>query len=391
MERALRLYNGRPILNSVDGKAESMANVLPIAAKYGAVLVALTLDETGIPTTVEGRVAIAERIIEQAEKYGIARHDIIFDALTMTAATDSTYARTTLDTVEYIKRTMKLHTVLGVSNISFGLPEREVINAAFLSHAIERGLSAAIMNPLSELMTDTFFASTALSSNPQGLQSYISRFTADSAPTEDTDTLTSAIVAGLRDESAIFARELLASNEPMTVINGHIIPALDQVGKLFEQNKLYLPGLLASAESAGRAFEQVKQHMSTTGQSAARRAKVILATVKGDIHDIGKNISVALFENYNYEIIDMGKDVSPTAIVERAIAEGVTLVGLSALMTTTVKYMEETILLLREKHPTCRIIVGGAVLTQSYADRIKADFYAKDALAGVNYANSLEF
>ncbi len=407
MESALRVYNGKAMINSVNGKEESMRAVFPLAKKYGGVIVALTLDENGIPETAEGRFKIAEKILAVASEYGIKKNDIIFDTLTLTVSADKNAARVTLDALSLISERLGCKTVLGVSNVSFGLPARDLINSVFFASALERGLSAAIMNPYSQEMMKVYYSYRALHGLDESFSDYIgfsqnySAQTASSAavaeaPKADVkyaSALEEAVVRGLKDRASELVLGMLKDTEPLAIVNGHIIPALDKVGKGFEEKTVYLPQLLMSAEAASSAFEKIKSAMlSDNGadQGNADRLKIIIATVKGDIHDIGKNIVKLLLENYGFNVIDLGRDVSPETIVERAVSEDVSLVGLSALMTTTVPAMEETIALLREKHPKCKVIVGGAVLNQDYADRIGADMYAKDAMEAVRYAEGFE-
>lgn len=393
LERALRLYNGKPLVNSVNGKKESMDTVLPLVKKYGAAVVALTLDENGIPETARGRIKIAERMIEAAESYGISKKDIIIDTLTMTISTGQENAATTLEAMDYIRNTLGVHTVLGVSNVSFGLPERENINAAFFTLAMSRGLSAGIVNPLSTAMMNAYYACRALSGADAGCKGYIAQYSGQSVNVKEQSaenmSLFDAVTGGLREQAGACARDLLGQTPPLEVINNHLIPALDKVGKDFEQNRAFLPQLLMSAEAAKAAFESVKLHLLKQGDVQQKKGKILLATVYGDIHDIGKNIVKVLLENYNYEVIDLGKNVPPELIVETALKEEIKLVGLSALMTTTVVNMETTIRMLREKVPGCRIMVGGAVLTKEYAEKIGADFYSKDALGSVHYAGKV--
>jgi 5-methyltetrahydrofolate--homocysteine methyltransferase len=405
MESALRVYNGKAMINSVNGKEESMRAVFPLAKKYGGVIVALTLDENGIPDTAEGRFKIAERILARASEYGINKKDIIFDTLTMTVSADKNAAKVTLDALSLISNKLGCKTALGVSNVSFGLPARDVINSVFFAAALERGLSAAIMNPYSQEMMKVYYSYRALHGLDEGFGDYIGFAQTYSAPqavtaaeAKETDfkyasALEEAVVRGLKERASELVLQMLKCTEPLDIVNGHIIPALDKVGKGFEKKTVYLPQLLMSAEAASAAFEQIKSAMlSDNGASKSNsdRLKIIIATVKGDIHDIGKNIVKLLLENYGFNVIDLGRDVPPETIVERAVSEDVSLVGLSALMTTTVPAMEETIALLREKHPKCKVIVGGAVLNQDYADRIGADKYAKDAMEAVRYAEECE-
>ena len=395
MERALRSYNGKAMINSVNGKAESMRAVFPLVKKYGGVVVALTLDEGGIPALAEDRLAIAERILEEAEKYGIDKKDIIFDPLAMAVSADKNAANETLRAVELISCELGCHTSLGVSNVSFGLPERDIINSAFFTLALGKGLSAAIMNPYSEEMMRAYRAYLALSGRDEGFAGYVEYATARAESGEkknvavsDDTTLRGAIIKGLATDAAEKTREMLKTTAPLDIVKTEIIPALDTVGVGFEQKTVYLPGLLMSAEAAGAAFEVIKSAMPS--ERSADRARIVLATVKGDIHDIGKNIVKLILENYGFAVSDLGRDVAPEVVVSEAKRLGAKIVGLSALMTTTVPAMEETIRLLRENLPECKIIVGGAVLTEEYAEKIGADKYAADAMDAVRYAESLE-
>lgn len=399
MEKALRVYNGKAMINSVSGKAESMAAVFPLVKKYGGVCVALTLDESGIPDTAEGRARIAERILAEAQKYGISKKDIIFDPLAMTVSADSRAARVTLDSLDIIKHRLGGLTSLGVSNVSFGLPSREVITGVFFAMALERGLSAAIMNPYSSEMMKVYHSYRALSGLDENCGEYIefaSSFTESPtvsdlkrshgiANTSYGSELQAAIVKGMKQQAAALTRSFITEGgSPMDAVNGHIIPALNIVGEGFDKKTVFLPGLLMSAEAAGRAFEVVKEF---TPKGDTKKAIVVLATVKGDIHDIGKNIVKLLLENYGYDVRDLGRDVPPQAIVDEVLRLGAPIVGLSALMTTTVPAMEETIKLLRRDAPFCKVVVGGAVLTASYAASIGADAYAADAMEAVRVVN----
>ena len=399
MESALRVYNGKPMINSVNGKPESMAAVFPLAKKYGGVIVALTLDESGIPATAEGRVEIARKILAEAEKYGIDKKDIIFDPLALTISADKDAAKETLRAIRIIREELGCHTSLGVSNVSFGLPERDVINSAFFALALANGLSAAIMNPHSAEMMKIYYACSALFGLDDACKNYLEfaqnlpkpEPTSVAPTAKSTDEYRSelerAIVKGLSDEAARLTREILPSKAPLDVVSEDIIPALDRVGDGFEKKTVYLPQLLMSAEAAGAAFEVIKQALPA-GESNGDR-QVVLATVKGDIHDIGKNIVKLLLENYGFTVTDLGRDVPPERIVEAARESGAALVGLSALMTTTVPAMEETIRLLKTELPEVKTVVGGAVLTQEYADSIGADKYAKDAMEAVRYAEEI--
>ena len=402
METALRLYNGKAMINSVNGKEEVMAAVFPLVKKYGGLVVALTLDENGIPKTADGRVKIAEKILQTAEKYGIDKKDIIFDTLAMTVSADNFAAVETLDALKKINRYLGCHTSLGISNVSFGLPNRDAVNGIFFALALENGLSAAIMNPYSPDMMKTYYAYRALHGIDANCTEYISAsdsFTVQAAPTSVTEKAVSneeyrselekAIVKGFRDRSRELTDELLKSEEPLKIVENEIIPALNRVGEGFEKKTVYLPQLLMSAEAAQSAFERIKCAMASSGNAAESKGVFVIATVKGDIHDIGKNIVKLILENYGFSVIDLGKDVPAERVVEAVISNNARLVGLSALMTTTVSSMEETILELRKKAPFCKIVVGGAVLTEEYAKKIGADKYAKDAMETVRYAESI--
>lgn len=389
MERALRIYNGKPLVNSVNGKKESMEAVFPLAKKYGGAVVCLTLDENGIPETAQGRIQIAERILKTAASYGIEKKNLIFDTLAMTVSTGVQNANITLKALHYIRNTLGAHTVLGVSNISFGLPKRDHINATFFTLAMGNGLSAGIINPKSEEMMNAYYAFCALKGLDANFEAYIQNATDSAAPTAAaTGDLQSAVEKGLKAEASARTKELLQTAAPLDIINTQLIPALDRVGQGFEQGTIFLPQLLMSADAAKAAFDEIKAVLQETGTPDTEKHahKIVLATVQGDIHDIGKNIVKVLLENYGFAVLDLGKDVDPELILETARREQVKLVGLSALMTTTVVNMEKTIALLHREYPECRVMVGGAVLTQDYADRIGADFYSKDAMGTVRYA-----
>lgn len=399
MEKALRIYNGKPLINSVNGKKEVMDKIFPLAAKYGGVIIALTLDENGIPETADGRIKIAEKIICEAQKYGISSCDIIVDPLAMTISSDPMSASVTLECIE--KLTMSgIKTSLGVSNVSFGLPKRPIINSTFFTLCLSRGLSAAIINPGSKEMMNSYYGFCAVSNLDEQFKNYIEyasevqediKEKTESAENSDySSKLKYAILNGLKDEAAKCANELIKEKDALFIINNCIVPALDKIGKDFEEKTVFLPQLLMSAESAKSAFEVIKTVLLKSGENHEKKYKIVLATVKGDIHDIGKNIVKVLLENYDYDVIDLGKDVTPELILKTAQKENARLVGLSALMTTTVPAMEDTIRLLKENYPECKTIVGGAVLTQDYADMIGADHYAKDAMEAVRYAESLK-
>jgi len=417
LEQGLRYYNGKAMINSVNGKDEVIRMVMPLVKKYGGVLVGLALDEDGIPETAEGRIRVTEKIYRAADEYGIPRKDIVIDGLCMTVSSDSSSALATLETIRRVRDEYNGHSILGVSNISFGLPQRPLITSYFLTMAMQMGLNFAIVNPNNEHMMAAYRSFLALSDLDSQCMGYIESYAnaAPSAPTSGgagstpkggaggtgasdkaaagdsaggSSPLGFAVERGMAGPAAEAMKEAIAGGaDPLAVINAELIPALDKVGKGFEKGSVFLPQLLMSADAAKAAFEIVKQSMA--GKPRELKGKVIIATVKGDIHDIGKNIVKVMLENYGYDVIDLGKDVPPEVIVDRAIQDDVPLVGLSALMTTTVVSMEETIKLLREKKPDTKVVVGGAVMTQEYADKIGADCYAKDAMATVRYADEV--
>jgi 5-methyltetrahydrofolate--homocysteine methyltransferase len=397
MARAMRAYCGKPMINSVNGSARSMDAIFPLVKKYGGLVVCLTLDESGIPDTVQGRLAVAERIAKRAADYGIGAHDLIFDTLAMTISSDQNAARVALETVRLIRERLGACCLLGVSNVSFGLPSRDSITSTFFIMALAGGLSAAIMNPFSPEMQKAYRSYLALAGLDDNCRGYIA-YAEDIVPDvlaaaqppaaarnhpDAPDGLKGAIIQGLSAEAARYAQSALESVDAPTLINEQIVPALDIVGKDFEEKIVFLPQLLMSAEAAKAAFEEAKKKLPA---SQGVGPQVILATAQGDIHDIGKNIVKALMENYGFRVIDLGRDVPPQVIAETAVRENVRLVGLSALMTTTVPAMAETIRLLRERKPDARVVVGGAVLTQKYADMIGADYYAENAMKTVRYA-----
>ena len=391
MESALRRYNGKAMINSVNGKEESMKAIFPLVQKYGGFIVALTLDESGIPTSADGRLKIAEKILSTAAQYGIERKDIIFDPLAMAVSADRSAASVTLETVRRITDELHCHTSLGVSNISFGLPSRELVNAAFFTAAMENGLSAAIMNPYTDRMLDAYYSFNVIRGLDENCMDFINYASNQAAPqkkAEQSDTtLREAIEKGLREKAGEITSNMLAETEPLDIVNLHIIPALDAVGKGFEEKRIFLPQLLMSAESAKASFEVIKSRM--TSDNSVKKSIVVLATVYGDIHDIGKNIVKLLLENYGYNVIDLGKNVPPQDVLDAVTKHHAPLVGLSALMTTTVPAMEETVRLIKEKAPWCKTVVGGAVLTQEYADKIGADKYSADAMETVRYAEEV--
>lgn len=388
MERAMRLYNGKPMLNSVNGKAESLEKVLPLVKKYGAVVVALCLDDSGIPLDVAGRVAIAEKIIAKASEYGISSRDIAVDPLALTISTGSENAKVACEVISAMSE-RGINTVMGVSNISFGLPGRELINSVFYTLALQAGLTSAIINPQSQMMMDAYYSFLALSGLDDGCKEYVARYA--NAPKAGATvvsemSLFDAIVKGLIGESKKATAVALEKEAPLEVINKYMIPALDFVGDGFEKKTLFLPQLLMSADAAKAAFDVIRDSVGGSGE--ANGEKVIIATVQGDIHDIGKNIVKVLMENYGYRVIDLGKDVPVETVVAAAKEHGAKVVGLSALMTTTVAAMEETIKALR-KEVDCKVVVGGAVLTEEYARTIGADWYASSAVSAVNYVNDV--
>ena len=399
MARAMRIYNGVPLVNSVNGKRESMDAVFPLVKKYGGVVICLTLDENGIPATAEGRVKIAQKIIDYAGNYGILRGQLIFDTLAMAVSADNTAANAALGALDYIRHNLGCNTSLGVSNISFGLPQRDFINSTFFAMALARGLSAAIYNPNSQEMLKTYKSFLALSGQDGNCSGYI-EYASNVSAGEITATAANQsgaqvagdlkyfILKGLKAEAAASAEKLLEDLKPLEVINGFIIPALDEAGKGFENKTVFLPQLLMSAEAASAAFAEIKAKLNPAEN--AKKVKAVLATVKGDIHDIGKNIVVTLLQNYGFTVYDLGRDVPPERVLSEARDKGVHLVGLSALMTTTVVSMRETIELLRRELPSVKICVGGAVLNEEYAKEIGADRYCKDAMATVRYAEELE-
>ncbi len=411
IEAALRVYNGRALVNSVNGEEASLSAILPIVKKYGAAVLGLTLDENGIPNTPEGRFAIAEKILSRAEDAGIRREDLAIDCLAMTVSADQTSAMTTLGAIRMVKERLGLRTVLGVSNISFGLPNREIINQNFLTMALMAGLDLPIMNPNSASMMWAFKSYKVLSgldvnslgfidwsashaapsgqSTPAPSPGQKMTIKSDFAPTAPLPRILKAMETGMKNEGRAITADLLRTMEPMAIINDVLIPGLDAIGDKFEKGTLFLPQLILAADVAAQCFDVIKEQLSAAGNTGAPKGKIILATVKGDIHDIGKNIVKVILENYGYQVIDLGKDVDPQRVVDTAIAEKVRLVGLSALMTTTLVSMEETIALLHANNVDCRIMVGGAVLTEDYAMKIKADFYARDAKASADIARQV--
>lgn len=402
MERALRIYNGKALINSVNGKKEVMEQIFPLVAKYGGVVVGLCLDEGGIPETAQGRIAVGRKIIDTAASYGIGPEDIILDGLCMTVSSDNKGALTTLETLRRIRDELGGKSVLGVSNISFGLPQREIINSTFFTMAMECGLNGAIINPNSEAMMRAYYSFNALMDRDPQCSRYIGIYGGLTGSLGQTvsgknegrkeaegESLGVLIEKGLKEAAAEAVARMLEDKDALDIINAEMIPALDRVGKGFETGSVFLPQLLMSAEAAKAAFEIIKARMEGSGRGQEKKGAIILATVKGDIHDIGKNIVKVLLENYSYEVIDLGKDVPPEVIVQEAVKRQVPLVGLSALMTTTVPSMEETIRQLRKEAPWVKVMAGGAVLTKEYAETIGADAYCRDAMASVHYAETV--
>lgn len=400
---ALRVYNGVPIVNSVNGNQEVMEAVLPMVKKYGAAVVGLTLDESGIPQKAEERIAVARRILERCREYGIEKEKVFIDCLTLTASAQQEGAQETLKALTILKQEMGVKTVLGVSNISFGLPNRELLNHSFLLLALQSGLDLPIMNPNVESMMDAVHAFRVLANRDQQSAGYIAEYkdrkvqtktVMQAVRTENSEEPTAhpivkAVKDGLVDEAKAQTRELLQIRQPMELVNEYLIPALDMVGDLFEKGRLFLPQLLQAANAAQGAFEEVKAVLQQSGTEKVTKEPIVLATVQGDIHDIGKNIVKVILENYGYQVIDLGRDVSKERVVETVQSSGARLVGLSALMTTTLKSMKETICALKEAECDCKIMVGGAVLTPEYAKEIHADFYAKDAKQAADIARQV--
>jgi len=400
VEAALRIYPGKAIVNSVNGEEKSIREILPVVKKYGACVVALTLDENGIPSTAEERVEIAERILNAAMDMGIKKEDVFIDCLTLTVSAEQEAAKVTLEALSRVKNRLGLKTVLGVSNISFGLPARELVNSTFLTMALSSGLDLPIINPNAMAMMGAVRAYRVLNGTDKNSEAYVKAY-ADAVITmgqtanvkteqkrEEKKDIKYCVRSGLCEESARLTKEALKTEEAINIVNNSLIPALDEVGADFETNKIFLPQLILSANAAQSAFEVIKEHMEAMGKKSVSKGSIILATVKGDIHDIGKNIVKVLLENYGYDVIDLGRDVDPELIANTAKEKNIMLVGLSALMTTTLPSMEETIKKLRKSHD-CKVLVGGAVLTEEYAKKIGADFYAKDAKTAVDVAKEV--
>jgi 5-methyltetrahydrofolate--homocysteine methyltransferase len=412
IEAAVRSYPGKPLINSTNGKRETLDAVVPIAAHYGCALVGLTIDEQGIPQTPEGRLAIARRIVEATDAAGIPRQDVVIDCLAMAASTDQRAPRAILEGIRLVKRELPgVRTVLGVSNISFGLPFRPLVNATFLSAAFSAGLDMGIINPKQQRMMDVVNSWRVLSGEDESAQRYVAgyatRSDAAGAPAaagasqpaadgtgggQDDASLSPAeraramVLAGRKGPMPRLMRDILADHDVMFAINDVLIPALDEVGVRFEKGTFFLPQLMASAEAAKAGFDVLKEVNDASGAQVASKGQVAICTVKGDIHDIGKNIVKMLLENYGYDVLDLGRDVDPKVFVDAVVEHHVRLAGLSALMTATVPAMQETIELLRERAPWCKVMVGGAVLNPEYAQMVGADYYAKDAAESAKIA-----
>lgn len=394
VEAGLRYCNGKAILNSVNGKQEILDQILPLVKKYGAAVVGLTMDETGLPETAQQRVELAQRILTAAQHYGIPKEDVFIDCLTLTVSAQQDQAIETLTAVRRVTQELGLHTMLGVSNISFGLPDRIRITENFLIQALGCGLDLPIINPNQRQIMDAVAAFRVLSGEDQDSTAYIARF-ANAAPMNQPTAaptqldLETAVGRGLPSECAQLTAQLLETKDPLEIINTRLIPALDQVGKQYESGKIFLPQLINSANASSAAFEVIKEHLLSQGGQQISKGKIILATVQGDIHDIGKNIVKVILENYGYQVIDLGRDVPPEKVVAAAVSEDVALVGLSALMTTTVPSMAKTIQALHASGHPCKTLVGGAVLTPEYAAEIGADYYAKDAKQSADIAKEV--
>ena len=393
IEAGLRVYNGKPIINSVNGKRESMEKIFPLAKKYGAMVVGLTLDENGIPPTARGRLEIARRIRDTALRHGIPGEDLLIDCLVLTASAQQEQVRETLAAIRLVKSELGLKTVLGVSNVSFGLPEREAINAAFLAAAFGAGLDAAILNPLSVRYRQILDVYHVLNNEDKGAKLFIEKYAKEkqaqpdaSAPAESAVGLREIITQGRKEEAAAAVKKLLEATPSLDIIDDEFIPALNTVGKRFESGEIFLPQLMQSAQAVQNGFAVIREHMRQSGEKRREKGRIIIATVHGDIHDIGKNIVGMILESYGYEIIDLGKDVSAEAVVKAIREHDIRLVGLSALMTTTVKSMKDTIAAAREAGLGCSFFVGGAVLNEEYAGFVGAQHYARDAMESVAIA-----
>ena len=392
IEKAVRIYNGKPIINSVNGKQKSMDDIFPIVKKYGATVIALLLDETGIPKTAGQRFDIAKRILDNALSYGIPKENIIFDCLVLTASAQQSQVMVALETVKLVKNELGAKTILGISNVSFGLPSRETLNTTFLAAAFGAGADSAIINTLSDANMKVVDSFRVLNANDVEAKHYIEKYKDVSADTfvkssENKDDLDQIIIEGRKNESASKVKSLLSDGiDPLEIVNKYFIPSLNRVGKNFADGKLFLPQLMQSAETVKNGFEVIDAHLSKSDTVKESKGDIILATVEGDIHDIGKNIAKMLLSNYGYNVIDLGKDVAPQIIIDTIDKYDVRLIGLSALMTTTVKSMKKTIELIKKDHPNCKFMIGGAVLNEEYKEFVGADYYAKDAMDGVQIA-----
>lgn len=406
IEAALRVYNGKAIVNSVNGEEKSLSSILPVVKKYGAAVVGLTLDENGIPSKAEDRLAIAGRILKRAMDLGIPKKDVFIDCLTLTASAQQAEVKETLKAVRMVKEELGLHTVLGVSNISFGLPCRPLVNRTFLALAMENGLDLPIINPNDEDMMGTIFAFEMLHNRDENAQNFIERYRdvslgtmtrgnddsgtrSGGMPEETENELFHALEKGMKGETVHAVQKLLETKDEMAVVNDYLIPALDKVGQGFEKGTIFLPQMMQAATAAQGGFEVIKERLAANGKAGVSKGQVVIATVKGDIHDIGKNIVKVIMENYGFEMIDLGRDVPAETIVNTVVEKNIQLVGLSALMTTTLKSMEETIAAVRAAAPDCKFLVGGAVLTPDYAEKIGADYYCKDAMKSVEAAKEV--
>lgn len=406
IEAALRVYNGKAIVNSVNGEEKSLSSILPVVKKYGAAVVGLTLDENGIPSKAEDRLAIAGRILKRAMDLGIPKKDVFIDCLTLTASAQQAEVKETLKAVRMVKEELGLHTVLGVSNISFGLPCRPLVNRTFLALAMENGLDLPIINPNDEDMMGTIFAFEMLHNRDENAQNFIERYRdvslgtmtrgnddsgtpSGGMPEETENELFHALEKGMKGETVHAVQKLLETKDEMAVVNDYLIPALDKVGQGFEKGTIFLPQMMQAATAAQGGFEVIKERLAASGKAGVSKGQVVIATVKGDIHDIGKNIVKVIMENYGFEMIDLGRDVPAETIVNTVVEKNIRLVGLSALMTTTLKSMEETIAAVRAAAPDCKFLVGGAVLTPDYAEKIGADYYCKDAMKSVEAAKEV--
>lgn len=391
IEAALRVYNGKAIINSVNGKQEIMERIFPLAKKYGALVVGLTLDENGIPSSARGRLEIARRIRDTANSYGIPDEDLLIDCLTLTASAQQEQVMGTLEAIRLVKSELNLKTVLGVSNVSFGLPQRETLNAAFLASALSAGLDAAILNPLSKSYREILDAYRVLSNEDKNAKAYISKYSCETNEKTDSPkqghTIADIILQGRKDEARGVVKKLLHSMQPTEIIDKEFVPALNEAGKRYEAGEIFLPQLMQSAQAVQNGFAVIKEHMNAAGEQRRTRGKVLLATVSGDIHDIGKNIVALLLESYGFEVMDLGKDVPVHVIVDAIRENHIRLAGLSALMTTTVKSMKDTIDAVREAGLKCSFVVGGAVLNEEYVRLVGADYYAADAMDGVAIAS----